>query len=95
MSAPPFSLRLDAELRARLEAEARRLDRPASQVAQRAIVRYLDAQDALRREIDAAVAEAEEGVFISVEAIGAWMRTWGSADEAPPPEPDVLPTRKP
>ena len=42
--AAPFSLRLDPETRARLEAEARRLDRPAAQVAARAIVRWLDAE---------------------------------------------------
>ena len=90
MSAVPFSLRLDADTRTRLEAEARRLDRPASQVAQRAIERYLDAQAALRREIDAAVAEADEGRFVSAEAVHAWMETWGSTHEAPPPEPDVI-----
>jgi predicted transcriptional regulator len=95
MSATPFSLRLDRDVRARLEEEARRLDRPASQVAQRAIVRYLDAQEALHREIDAAVAEADEGVFVSAEAVAAWMRTWGTAAEAPPPEPDILPPRRP
>ena len=89
----PFSLRLDAEIRARLEEEARRLDRPASQVAQRAILRFLDAQDALRREIDSAVAEADTGVFVSAEAIGAWLETWGTDAEAPPPEPDILPER--
>jgi predicted transcriptional regulator len=94
MSAVSFSLRLDADTRARLEAEARRVDRPASQVAQRAIARYLDAQEALRRELDAAVAAADEGRFVSAEAVRAWLDTWSAADEAPPPEPDVfLPAR--
>jgi predicted transcriptional regulator len=88
MPAVPFSLRLDADARARLEEEARRLDRPAAQVAARAIVRWLDAQAALRSEIDSAVAEAEAGLFVSAEAMHAWMETWDSA-EAPPPEPDL------
>jgi predicted transcriptional regulator len=87
MPAAPFSLRLDPETRARLEEEARRLDRPAAQVATRAIVRWLDAQAALRVEIDAAVAEADAGVFVSAEAMHAWMETWES--ETPPPEPDL------
>lgn len=89
--AAPFSLRLDAETRARLEAEARRLDRPAAQVAARAIVRWLDAEAALRAEIDAALAEAEAeaGAFVSAEAAGDWMETWGTEGEAPPPAPDV------
>jgi predicted transcriptional regulator len=89
MPAAPFSLRLDAETRARLEEEARRLDRPAAQVAARAIVRWLDAQAALRAEIDAAVAEADAGVFVSAEAMHAWMETWDS--ETTPPEPDIRP----
>ncbi|MFO1208742.1 MAG: hypothetical protein U1E40_05910 [Amaricoccus sp.] len=89
--ATPFSLRLDAHTRARLEEEARRLERPASQVAQHAIARYLDAQEALRQEIDAAVGEAEAGVFISAEAMHGWMETWDTDHEGPPPEPDILP----
>lgn len=91
MSGMPFSLRLDEATRVRLEQEANRLDRPASQVAQRAISRYLDAQEALRREIDAAVAEAEAGTFVSAEAVHAWMETWGTDAEAPPPPPDIGP----
>ena len=53
--------------------------------------RWLDAQAALRAEIDAAVAEAEAGVFVSAEAIHAWMETWETEREAPPPEPDTRP----
>ena len=89
MSTQPFSLRLDAETRARLEAEARRLDRPVSQVAARAITRWLDAEAALRAEIDAALAEAEAGAFVSAEAVADWMETWGSEREGPPPAPDL------
>ena len=91
MSTTPFSLRLDAGMRTRLEAEAKRLDRPAAQVAARAIARWLDAQAALRAEIDAAAAEAEAGVFISSEAMHAWMETWDTPREAPPPAPDIRP----
>ena len=89
MTNVPFSLRLDAEVRRRLDAEARRVDRPASQVAERAISRYLDAQEALRRRIDDAVLEPEAGVFISDTAIHRWMEGWDGEDDAPP-EPDVL-----
>jgi len=94
MASHPFSLRLSATTRARLDEQAQRLARPVSQVAQRAIERYLDAQDELRRMIDAAVEEADAGVFVSSEAINAWIDTWGSAAEAPPPEPDVFPEER-
>ena len=91
MPATPVSLRLDDDTRSRLAAEAARLDRPAAQVATRAIRSWLDAQDALRRQIDEAVEEADRGVFVSSEAMGAWMDSWGTEHEAPVPEPDIHP----
>lgn len=91
MPATPVSLRLDDDLRSRLAAEAARLDRPAAQVATRAIRSWLDAQDALRRQIEDAVAEADHGVFVSSEAVGAWMDSWGTEHEAPLPEADIHP----
>ena len=89
MSSTPVSLRLDPAIRARLEAEARRAERPVSQVAQRAIAAWLDAQEELRRQIDAAVEEADRGVFVSRERVATWMEGWGTVEEGPVPEPDV------
>lgn len=91
MTSAPVSLRLDSRTRARLEAEARRAERPMSQVAIRAIGAWLDAQEALRRQIDEAAAAADEGVFVSREAVGAWMESWGTEAERPVPEPDIMP----
>jgi predicted transcriptional regulator len=95
MPGSPFSLRLEDEMRARLEEEARRAGRPAAQVAVRAIGRYLEAQERFREEIDAALAEAEAGVFISAEAAHAWMEGWGTEAETPPPAPDIRPENVP
>jgi predicted transcriptional regulator len=91
MASAPFSLRLDPEVRRRLDEEARRVERPASQVAERAIVRYLEAQEAFREMIDAAVAEADTGVFISDTAMHRWMESWDTDRELPLPEPDIFP----
>ncbi|MDE0409710.1 MAG: hypothetical protein OXN81_17825 [Alphaproteobacteria bacterium] len=44
-----------------------------------------------RAAIHLAVAEAEEGVFISQEAMDAWVASWGTDTELPPPEPDIRP----
>lgn len=90
--AVPFSVRLDQTTRKRLEEEAMRLDRPASQVAARAIAGFLDAQDEFRRQVDVAVEEAEKGVFISSNAMHAWMDSWGGDQEQAPPAPDIHPT---
>ena len=89
MTSMPISLRLSDKTRARLEVEARRDERPLSQVASRAITAWLDAQDELRRQINEAAEEADRGVFVSREAVGAWMDGWGTDAEAPMPGPDV------
>jgi len=53
MPTVPFSLRLDASAKARLDEEARRSDRSASYLATRAIEAFLDARVARRRAIEA------------------------------------------
>ena len=90
MSGTPFSLRLAPDIRSRLESEAKILDRSASYVATKAIESFLDGRAERRRMLEAAVAEADKGVFISSEAMNAWMDSWDTDHELPPPEPDVF-----
>jgi predicted transcriptional regulator len=89
MPTTPVSLRLDEQTRARLAAEAARAERPLAQVASRAIASWLDAQDELRRQIDAAAEEADKGEFVSRESVGAWMDRWGTEAEGQVPAPDL------
>lgn len=42
-----------------------------------------------RRFIQAALDEADKGVFISEEAMRAWFYSLGTENELPEPEPDV------
>ncbi|HVK90697.1 MAG TPA: hypothetical protein VM468_04690 [Mycoplana sp.] len=88
MSAP-FSLRLDPELKARLEAEARNQDRSASHVAAKAIEMFLDVQDAKRLAIERALDEADAGAFVSAAAVHRWMESWDSDNELPAPQADL------
>ncbi len=37
--------------------------------------------------------EADEGFFVSQEAIINWLDSWGSENELPPPEADLSPHR--
>ena len=94
MSLAPFSLRLDSRTKARLEREARAADRSASYLAIRAIEAFLDAREAKRNEIEAAIAESDRGVFVSQEAMARWMDSWGTDNELPPPAPDVFPAQR-
>lgn len=91
MASVPFSVRLDARTKKRLEKTAKAQNRPAGYIVQQAVNQYLDAQEHFRREMEEAYAEAEKGIFVSEEAMHRWMESWDTDDELPPPEPDIFP----
>ena len=83
-----LSLRIDANLKKSLELEARREERSASFLAVKAIEAMLCSRAEKRAAIRAAIAQADEGTFISEDAMDAWIASWSSDSELPPPEPD-------
>jgi len=86
MPSVPFTVRVDPQLKAALEEEARRTSSSASQLAVQAIQAHLEAQAAERAAIDAALAAANEGRFISQDAMMDWVASWDSAEELPKPK---------
>ncbi len=90
MTSVRFSFRLSPETRRQLESEAKALHRPVSRLATQAIEQFLDARTARRRMLEAAVDEADKGVFISEEAMDRWVASWGTDNELSPPEPGVF-----
>ncbi|MCU0831733.1 MAG: ribbon-helix-helix domain-containing protein [Rhizobiaceae bacterium] len=54
MPSKTFSMRMDAELRAALDAQAKLEERSASQIAERAIKEWLDRREAVRKELQTA-----------------------------------------
>jgi predicted transcriptional regulator len=90
----PFSLRIDARLKKRLDREAVREDRSAGYIAQKAIEDYLNARDHKRKALEEALAEVDKGVFISEKAMDAWINSWETANELPPPKPDIFPAKR-
>ncbi|MDI6027442.1 hypothetical protein QBK99_14690 [Corticibacterium sp. UT-5YL-CI-8] len=94
MGAVPLSLNVKSKLKDDLEREARLLKISESEIAERAIEIFLDLQAHKRDVIAAAVKEADNGVFISSEAMEAWLDRLDDDPDAPPPEPDIyLPPR--
>lgn len=85
-----FTLRLDAELKEWLEAEAARQDRSVAWLAKRAIETMKEEADAFERIVAEAVAEADDGVFVSSEAAHAWFDALETDPDTPPPEPDIF-----
>jgi hypothetical protein len=51
----------------------------------------MEKQRAYQAAIKEAVAEADKGVFISGERVSEWLRSWGTPNELPMPEPDIFP----
>lgn len=92
MAGVSFSLRLQTELKHRLEEAAQSENRSAADMATGAIEAFLDARDFKKAEIKAALEEADKGIFISQEAMHRWMASWGTDNELPAPEPDIFPS---
>lgn len=91
MGTTPYSIRLDDTLRQSLEREAEIEDRPPAQLAVRAIRSMLEAKAAKRAAIDNALAHAEQGKFVSAEAMNAWIDSWDTENELPAPKADITP----
>ena len=88
-SSSRFTLRLDPELKVWLEQEARRQDRSTAWLAKQAIEGLKRSTEAKRLMIREAVASADQGSFVSQQAVHKWMDTWDAEHESPPPKPDV------
>lgn len=91
----PFSMRLDEDIKLRLEKQARLEKRSASFVVHEALQDFLDGRDYERKIAEQAFAESEKGVFISGEKVHAWVESLGTGDELPFPQPDIFPETSP
>jgi predicted transcriptional regulator len=85
----PYTIRLDESVKKQLEAQAKREDRSAAQLAVRAIESMLQTKQAKYDAIEAAMSEADTGEFISEEAMTKWVMSWGTDNELPEPAVDV------
>lgn len=83
MPTAPYTFHMDAYLREALEREARIEGMPPAQLAAQAVRSMVEARQIRRDAIDAALAEADEGRFISEETMNRWMDGWGDDDVAP------------
>lgn len=89
-----FTLRLPDDVKADLELLAKATNRSKSYLAAKAIADYVRINAWQIKELQQAVSEAEEGVFVSEEAVDAWLDSWGANDERPAPTADVKRKRR-
>ncbi|MBN9242924.1 MAG: CopG family ribbon-helix-helix protein [Mesorhizobium sp.] len=91
MSDTTFSIRIPDDLRREVDALAKANKRSRSFLVKEALQAYVDEQKAYRDAIKEAIREADEtGEFISWGATQHWLKSWGTDNELPPPEPDIF-----
>jgi predicted transcriptional regulator len=80
-----ISVRLDAGVKRRLEALAKRSLRSKSFLAAEAIAQYVEAEEWQLGEIQEGLRDLDAGRTVSHEDVSTWMRSWGKARERKPP----------
>jgi predicted transcriptional regulator len=90
MGEVPLSLHVTAKLKDNLEQEAQRQHVSADDIAEQAISWYIENQQRERQILRERAAEADKGVFVSSEAMLAWMEKRLKGEQAPPPQPDTF-----
>jgi len=76
-----LSVRIDATVKKRLEALAKRSRRSKSFLAAEAIAAYVQAEEWQLRQSRAALKEIDSGHAVSHEKVSKWLRSWGTPGE--------------
>lgn len=88
--ASPTSIKLDDEMKERVQSLAEARKRTAHWIMREAIAQYVEREEkreALRRDtLDAWETFQETGLHATSEAVDQWLEGWGSDDETPAPE---------
>jgi RHH-type rel operon transcriptional repressor/antitoxin RelB len=84
-----LSVRVPDALHEELAALSKATQRSQSFLVEQALSEYVRRQAWQVKAIDEAIAEADARGTISGEAIEAWLASWGSDEELPPPLPDT------
>jgi predicted transcriptional regulator len=83
-----LTVRVSPETKKQLEALAKETKRSKSFLAAEAISSYLETQAWQLEQIKAGIADLDAGRTVSGDKVLAWIRSWGTANEVPPPECD-------
>ncbi len=90
MSTVSFTFRIEKSLKKSLDLEAQAEDRSASYLASKAIKMMLELREEKKRAVQNAILEADKGIFVSQEAVHAWIDSWDTENELPKPKADIF-----
>jgi predicted transcriptional regulator len=80
-----LSFRVRAEQAEQLDRLAEATDRPRSWLLQQALDSYLELQAWQIAHIKEGIEQLDRGEFIPHEEVDAWLESWGTSNELPPP----------
>jgi len=79
------TIRVNTELKQRLEVVAKRQQRSKSYIAAAALTDYIDVQEAQVAGIEKALGELDRGESIEHNQVLKWVKSWDTDDERPTP----------
>lgn len=82
------SILIDETVFGELDREASRTGLTPAAIAETAITEFFAARHRKHQAVATALREAEQGAFVSRDAVDRWVASWGTDQEAPPPKPD-------
>lgn len=89
LPAKPMSVKIDAETRARIEHLAEARHRSTHWIMREAISQYVEREEKreiFRQDVIKAWDEYQEtGMYAAAGEVDAWLESWGSDNELPPP----------
>lgn len=85
MSSATFTVRVDANVKKRLEKLAKSTGRSRSFLAAEAINEYLDVNEWQVAGVKHAIEEADRGELTPHDQVRAWVGSWGGNNELPLP----------
>lgn len=80
-----LSIRIDAEIKERLDALSKRSRRSKSFLAAEAIAAYVEVEEWQLGELQAGIADLEAGREVSHERVSKWLKSWGKRGETKAP----------
>lgn len=80
-----LSIRIDPEMKKRLDALSKRSKRSKSFLAAEAIAAYVDAEEWQLDDIQTGISELDSGDEVSHEKVSKWLKSWGKRGETRAP----------
>jgi predicted transcriptional regulator len=90
MASTPFSIRIEGEVRDKLEKICTLTERSKAYITSKAIEEYVERNSWKVEALKQAKKEAAKGEFISHDAMGEWINSLDTDKELPAPEVDIF-----